>query len=211
MICGKSPRRWVLYFKEIINLEYSIWGSKLDCSRAKKKKADFYHMAYKWALQAISGPQVPTYSEQTEASPAKWILRTLWNFKEPVSHWQDRKINSCPTCPTRPPENHFRKTCFSRSHVHSSPIPKTYQSIAVPVWAPRRRAEPCLFNPWYSNPPHMSPIPKAPLWSPTLIHKEPSIHKSKPTLEKSLLPVKPGINMSLLSPACSISHKVHPL
>lgn len=60
--------------------------------------------------------------------------------------WQGREINSRPTCPTRPPEDHFRMKCFSRSHAHSSPIPKTHQSTAVPVWAPRRRAEPCLFN-----------------------------------------------------------------
>ena len=50
-----------------------------------KKKVDFHHIAYKWALQATSGQPQPTCSAQSEASPAKRTLGTSWNLRQPVS------------------------------------------------------------------------------------------------------------------------------
>lgn len=51
----------------------------------EQNKADFQHVAYKWALQATLGQQLPACSEQSEASLAEWILGILWNLKEPAS------------------------------------------------------------------------------------------------------------------------------
>lgn len=98
-------------------------------------------------------------SQQNEASLAKRILETLRNLREPVSSAAGWKLTAAP------PEHHFMKKYFLRSHLYSSPIFKMHQSPAVPAWEVRRRAGPCLFNLWSSNPPHFSAVTEAPLRS----------------------------------------------